>query len=132
MTGQTGRLRRADRLRKRRDFQRVSRRGRRVAGPYFVLLSAPGGSDRTRLGLTVSRKVGNAVERNYVKRRVREWFRNARCQLGQDAVRRDLVVIARRGAAQLEGRRIAAVLAEAARQLAASRSREGSRRESTR
>jgi ribonuclease P protein component len=120
MSGQTGRFRRADRLRNRRDYQRVSRRGRRVAGPYFVLLAAPGGSDRTRLGVTVSRKVGNAVERNYVKRRVREWFRRARGpsgRLGEAGAGRDLVVIARRGAAQLEGRRMAAVLGEAVHRL---------------
>lgn len=54
-----------------------------------------------RLGLTVSRRVGGAVVRNRVKRRVREWFRRA-------SLRRvgafDWVVIARPGAPQLAGR----------------------------
>ena len=50
------------------------------------------------LGLTVSKKVGTAVERNQVKRRIREWFRHNRgAFLGNAAV----VVIARRGAAVL-------------------------------
>jgi len=48
------------------------------------------------LGLTVSKKVGKAVERNRVKRRIREWFRRNRAALPRDA---ELVVIARRGAA---------------------------------
>jgi ribonuclease P protein component len=50
------------------------------------------------LGVTVSRKVGTAVERNRVKRRIREWFRHNRAVLPGSAV---LVVIARRGAAQI-------------------------------
>jgi ribonuclease P protein component len=50
------------------------------------------------LGVTVSRKVGNAVQRNRVKRRIREWFRHHRGALPPTAV---VVVIAREGAAEL-------------------------------
>ena len=50
------------------------------------------------LGLTVSKKVGTAVERNRVKRRIREWFRRSRAALPQNL---ELVVIARRGAAEI-------------------------------
>lgn len=68
-----------------------------------------------RLGITASRKVGGAVERNRVKRRVREWFREVRGELGD----RDLVVIARRGATRLDqvalGRELTALVAEATR-----------------
>jgi ribonuclease P protein component len=46
----------------------------------------------------VSRKVGTAVERNYVKRRIREWFRHNWTALPRDIA---VVVIARRGAAEL-------------------------------
>jgi ribonuclease P protein component len=53
------------------------------------------------LGVTVSKKVGTAVERNRVKRRIREWFRHHRTSLPESA---DLVVIARRGAAALSRR----------------------------
>jgi ribonuclease P protein component len=49
------------------------------------------------LGVTVSKKVGNAVERNLVKRRLREWFRLHR----ESLPREDFVVIARRGAPTL-------------------------------
>lgn len=72
-----------------------------MASRYFVIQVAPGEVDKTgfvRLGLTVSRRVGNAVVRNRVKRRVREWFRHRRENLG-DGV--DLVVIARPEAAGL-------------------------------
>jgi ribonuclease P protein component len=50
------------------------------------------------LGVTVSRKVGTAVERNRVKRRIREWFHRNQSVFPDDAA---VVVIARRGAASL-------------------------------
>lgn len=50
------------------------------------------------LGLTVSKKVGTAVERNRVKRRIREWFRRSRTALPRET---EIVVIARRGAAEI-------------------------------
>ena len=113
---QTGRLQRWERLRSSRDFVRVARLGRRLASREFVVLIAPAwaetgertswGAERIpvrRLGVTVSRKVGNAVVRNRVKRAVREWFRHSRYLLDENV---DLVVIARprvagRGAVQI-------------------------------
>jgi len=56
-----------------------------------------------RLGITASRKVGNAVCRNRFKRRVREWFRQRRHQLPESI---DLVVIARRSGGQLAFREL--------------------------
>lgn len=53
-----------------------------------------------RLGVTASRKVGPAVTRNRIKRRVREWFRHSREGFEVDV---DVVVIARPSAAQLDG-----------------------------
>jgi ribonuclease P protein component len=53
----------------------------------------------SRLGVTVSRKVGGAVVRNRVKRRIREWFRVRRASLGGG---RDWVVIGRATAAGLD------------------------------
>ncbi len=61
-----------------------------------------------RLGLTVSRRVGNAVVRNRVKRRVREWFREARTSELRDGI--DLVVIARQAAATLGTHEVAQAL----------------------
>ena len=62
---------------------------------------------RTRLGVTVSKRVGGSVIRNRVKRRIREWFRHARERLPGGL---DIVVIARRTARDLSGREVAAVL----------------------
>ena len=105
----TGRLRRSDRLRLSRDFQRVARHGTRVAFRDLVMLVAParqgpGGSHPIRrLGITASRKVGPAVQRNRVKRIVREWFRSVRSMFGEDL---EFVVIARPGAGQLAGKQL--------------------------
>lgn len=82
---------------------RVQRVGARAASRHFVLLRAEAwkpheGACGPRLGITVSRKVGSAVARNRVKRRVREIFRHERPRLpGAE----DLVLIARSGAAEL-------------------------------
>ncbi len=54
--------------------------------------------------MAVSRKVGNAVVRNRVKRAIREWFRTSRDELAQNV---DIVVIARPGAAKRETTQIA-------------------------
>jgi ribonuclease P protein component len=56
-----------------------------------------------RLGITVSRKVGNAVTRNRLKRVIREWFRVSRGGLSPAG---DLVVIARKGAGLLDAQEI--------------------------
>ncbi len=68
-------LPRRERLRRRADFLRCYREGRRRHGALLVLHSLPNGTDRPRLGLTVGRKVGGAVVRNRVKRRAREIYR---------------------------------------------------------
>lgn len=96
----TGRFSSKDRLRRSREFKQVTRRGRRAAASAYVVLTAPGIPGRgPRLGLTVSRKVGNAVVRNRVKRRIREWFRASRATWPGAW---DIVVIARREAAEIE------------------------------
>ncbi|MGH0036082.1 MAG: ribonuclease P protein component [Myxococcota bacterium] len=104
MLAPTGRFRRSERLLDSRDYRRVSSRGRRAASRCFVVIAAParpGVAYRgPRLGITASRKVGGAVVRNAVKRRVRAWFRVGRSALPQDT---DWVVIARRSAAELDG-----------------------------
>jgi len=105
----TGPFTRTERIRRSSDFQSVSQKGLRRAARCFVVLAAPCslGEGRARLGLTVSRKVGNAVVRNRVKRRIREWFR---CGGRSLAAGFDLVVIARRDAASLETGQTAAEL----------------------
>ncbi len=111
MRDETGRFRRSDRLLDSRDFRRVLRRGQRHAHQELVVIAAPSiikmsqskglrssVCSGSRLGITVSRKLGNAVVRNRFKRRVRAWFRMRRSEFGTDL---DLVVIARRSGVSL-------------------------------
>ena len=63
-------------LTRRADFL-AANRGLRVARPGFVLLARPNGGEGMRYGITVTKKIGNAVVRNRMKRRFRELLRDA-------------------------------------------------------
>lgn len=81
-------FRKRDRLTLAREYQGTYRAGvRKVRGPLIVF-ARPNGLDRSRLGLSVGRRVGNAVARNRVKRMVRESFRTLRSEMprGYDLV----------------------------------------------
>jgi len=92
------------RLRKRAEFLKLSRGGAKFHSASFVILTRSNNRSENRLGVTVSSKVGNAVVRNRIKRRVREYFRRHRAELPQAA---DILIIARASAAGATSERIA-------------------------
>lgn len=63
------------RLLKRSEFRRVYEEGERRSGPLGVVFYCSNGLSRTRLGITAPGKLGGAVLRNRLKRRLREVFR---------------------------------------------------------
>jgi ribonuclease P protein component len=90
------------RLSRSAEFERVYRHGRSTANRHLVLYSFPNAeNNRPRLGLSVSRKVGGAVERNLVKRLLRESFADAEPGMNPG---HDVVVVARPDVSELAER----------------------------
>ena len=79
-------------LKKNRDFQNVYKKGKSYANRYLVMYVLKNETDRNRLGISVSKKVGNSVIRHHVTRLIRESYR-----LHEDMFNSglDIVVIAR-------------------------------------
>ncbi len=97
-------MKRHHRLRATADFARVREQSPRVwAHPLLVLYCAPNDLDRTRIGLTVSSRVGKAVVRNKVRRRLREALRLRLPRLKPGT---DLVIVARPASAAASWREL--------------------------
>lgn len=79
-------------LKKNADFRKVYRKGRSKADHFLVLYVLPNDTDINRLGISVSKKVGNSVVRHHLTRLVRESYR-----LHEDSYRKgyDFVVVLR-------------------------------------
>jgi ribonuclease P protein component len=87
------------RLRARREFVHVQEQGVKVDAGPLLGLAVRNGQPSTRVGLTVSSRVGNAVERVRLRRRLRELFRRGRASLPGGL---DVVLIARQSAKQAQ------------------------------
>jgi ribonuclease P protein component len=90
-------MRKEQRLRKSRDFAAVRREGRSWSDGLLVLVARPNGLEVARFGFSVGKRIGNAVVRNKVKRRLREAARLTQVKDGWD-----LVIIARRDASSAD------------------------------
>ena len=82
----------SDSLKKTNDFRNVYHRGKSYANRYLVMYVFPNQTDQNRLGISVSKKVGNSVIRHHLTRLIRESYR-----LHEDMFNSglDIVVIAR-------------------------------------
>ena len=69
------RFARSDRILKRETFKRVYEQGRKFTAKYFTAFVLSNPATQTRIGITTTRKIGSAVERNRARRLVREAYR---------------------------------------------------------
>ena len=94
-------------LKKNRDFQNVYKKGKSYANRYLVMYVLKNETDRNRLGISVSKQVGNSVIRHHVTRLIRESYR-----LHEDMFNSglDIVVIARSTAKDISYREVESAL----------------------
>ncbi len=87
------------RLRKRRDFNYVYKKGKSVANQYLVLVYRRSGLYITRVGFSVSKKFGNSVKRNRIRRQLKEIYRK-RIPYVKEGF--DLIFVVRKNARDVE------------------------------
>jgi len=83
-----------ERIRKKNDFLSLYRKGTRYQAKYFNLIYFPNDLNFSRMAVIVSRKIGNSVKRNKIKRWMRDLFRR-----NKDFLKRnfDILIIAKKG-----------------------------------
>ena len=93
-------MRKEYRIKKNKEFQETFKNGKSVANRQFVIytLNKPNQS-HFRIGLSVSKKIGNAVTRNRIKRYVRQTFHELDGQLHNET---DYIIIARKPTAEMD------------------------------
>ena len=98
-----------ERLRRRPEFLQFNAGASKMHTPHFLLLWKDREPAGTRVGFTVSKKVGNAVVRNSIKRRLREFYRQNKSLFMQA----DINIIAKKGAEVLDFHQVSTELAAA-------------------
>ena len=79
-------------LKQNHEFRRLYNRGKSAVSPYFAIYCRKTGRDYSRLGITTGVKLGNAVKRNFVRRRIRALYRTNEAGIRTGY---DIVVVAR-------------------------------------
>ncbi|OGP55908.1 MAG: ribonuclease P protein component [Deltaproteobacteria bacterium RBG_13_52_11] len=100
-------LRKEERLRRQADFEIIAKEGIRRHTKNFVIIARRNDQGFSRLGAVASKKLGEAVERNRVKRLVREFFRRNKDKLSPST---DYVIVGKKGAQDLQYAHVVAEL----------------------
>ena len=108
-------------MKKNYEFRRLYAKGTSAAAPHLVIYSRKSGKSANRLGITVSTKVGKAVVRNRVRRRIREIYRLHEHELCCGV---QLVIVARSRAALADYRQLEHSFIRACEKLSLLRGRE--------
>jgi len=87
------------RIKKNAEFQNIFKKGKSFANRQFVVYSLENDQDYFRIGISVSKKVGNAVVRNRIKRYIRQTFLELNDSVSPN---KDYIIIARNPAANLD------------------------------
>ena len=91
-------MRKSFRVKKEKDFNAIFQEGKSVANRKFVVYRLENSEQHFRVGLSVSKKLGNAVMRNQIKRRIRHVLITHKDQIIENL---DFVVIARKGVEEM-------------------------------
>lgn len=110
----TGGFSKNDRIRTRPRYLEVYARSAPIYTAWFVFYACPNGLEHPRLGITVTKRVAGSVERNRIKRIIREVFRIWRHQLPTDC---DLIANAKRNASGITAGQAEKAFLQAARRL---------------
>ena len=92
-------MKKSFRVKREKDFKAIFKDGTSFANRKFVVYQLENQQNHFRVGLSVSKKLGNAVTRNQIKRRIRHIIQKAKGSLVDHV---DFVVIARKGVETLE------------------------------
>lgn len=87
-----------DRILKRREFLQLKRCGKKIHHRNFIAIYSSGINKKNRIGITVTKRLGNAVKRNKIKRLIREHFRVNRDKIAEFM---DINIIAKKKAGEI-------------------------------